>query len=96
LHHLRDGALVLVLAALDDGALDLTLSLRDCDLGTVLLTLESDRPGLANGAAHEMRSTLQTVLTSLNISLQTHQTAWSWRTMLTIPATEPLEVMGDE
>jgi hypothetical protein len=88
--HLRDGALVLVLAALDDGALDLTLSLRDCDLGTVLLTLESDRPGLANGAAHEMRAALQAALQPLDITIQTEATDWSWRSTLTVPATAHL------
>lgn len=92
LTHLRDGAVVLVLAALDDGALQLHLHLRECDLGTVLLTLESDRPGIANDVAHDALAALQAALRSLDIALTLDRTDWSWQTTLVIPVNSEQEV----
>jgi hypothetical protein len=81
----RDVVLVLLLAALTDGARYLLLTLgRAQENVPVTVTLRSDRPGLARGGGEQAQLLAQ--VQALGWSLQFQQTSTEWITTITLPA----------
>jgi hypothetical protein len=81
---LRDGALLLILAALDDEAQAVAVRLDRTERGTVL-TVESDRPGLTAElpALHALRSAVLGGGGAWETSQATH--GGSWLVILSLP-----------
>ncbi|HEU4328903.1 MAG TPA: hypothetical protein VFS21_37545 [Roseiflexaceae bacterium] len=85
---LRDAALLLLIWTLDDGAVDIALSLEHDDHGWAVVRLESRHPGIATlPEQHERVRTIVELLAPLGGLLERRKTDHqTWEVLLTLPA----------